>query len=98
LYALRCGNNPEENMQCKGIVQGNVVILEEGIYLPDGARVTVTVEQEEQPEPAEVTHEELARRRALGERMKAFGQRLVGKRMNLGDLVIEGREEAEDCA
>jgi len=85
-------------MQCKSIVKGNVVILEEGIYLPDGARVTVTVEQEEEPEPAEVTREELARRRALGERMKTFGQRLVGKRVNLGDLVIEGREELEDRA
>jgi hypothetical protein len=85
-------------MQCKGIVQGNVVILEEGIYLPDGARVMVTLEQEEQQKPAEVTHEELAQRRALGERMKAFGQRLAGRRVNLGDLVIEGREELEDRA
>lgn len=83
-------------MQCKGIVQGNVVILEEGIYLPDGIRVTVTVEQEEQQEPAEVTDEELAQRRALGARMKAFGQRLAGRHVNLGDLVIEGREELED--
>jgi hypothetical protein len=47
-------------MQCKGIVQGNVVVLEEGIYLPDGVRVTVTVAQEEGQEPAEVTDEELA--------------------------------------
>jgi hypothetical protein len=85
-------------MQCKGIVQRNVVILEEGIYIPDGVRVTVTVEQEEQQEPAEVTHEELAQRRALGERMKAFGQRFVRRRVNLGVLVIEGREELEDHA
>ena len=85
-------------MQGKGIVQGNVVILEEGIYLPDGVRVTVTVEQEKQQEPAEVTPEELAQRRALGERMKAFGQRLAGRQVNLGDLVIEGREELEDRA
>ena len=83
-------------MRCKGIVQGNVIILEEGVHLPDGARVTVTVEQEKQIEKAEVTREELAQRRALGERMKAFGQRLAGRRVNLGDLVIEGREELED--
>jgi hypothetical protein len=50
-----------------------VVILEEDIYLHDGIRVTVTVEQEEQQEPAEMTDEESARRCALGERMKAFG-------------------------
>jgi len=86
------------HMQCKGIVQGNVVILEEGIYLPDGARVTVTVEQEKQQESAQVTHEELAQRRVLGERMRAFSQRLAGRHVNLGDLVIEGREELEDRA
>ena len=83
-------------MQCKGIVQGNVVILEEGAHLPDGVSVTVIVEPEEQLEEAEVTPEELAQRRDLGERMKAFGQRLAGRRVNLGDLVIEGREELED--
>jgi hypothetical protein len=59
-------------MQCKGIVQGNVVILEEGIYLPDDMRVTVTVEQEEQQEPAEATDEELAQRRALGKPMPSL--------------------------
>jgi hypothetical protein len=85
-------------MQCKGIVQGNVVILEEGIYLPDGARVTVTVEQEKQQESAQVPHEDLAQRRVLGERMRAFSQRLAGRHVNLGDLVIEGREEFEDRA
>ena len=85
-------------MQCKGIVKGNVVILEKGIYLPDGVHATVTVEQEEQPEPREVTDEELVQRRALGERMKAFGQRLAGRYVNLGDRVIEGREELEALA
>jgi hypothetical protein len=85
-------------MQCKGIVQGNVVILEEGIYLPDGVQVIVTVAQEEQPEPGEITDTELAQRRALGQRMQAFGQRLAGRHVHLGDLVIEGREELEDRA
>ena len=47
-------------MQYKGIVQGNVVILEAGIHLPEGVRITVTVEQEEEREPAEMTHTELA--------------------------------------
>jgi hypothetical protein len=31
----------EQVKTCKGIVKGNVVILEEGIYLPDGAEVEV---------------------------------------------------------
>jgi hypothetical protein len=85
-------------MQCKGIVQGNVVILEEGVYLPDGVHVTVTVAQEEQAEPTKVTEAALAQRRALGERMQAFGQRLAGRHVHLGDLVIEGREELEGRA
>src|SRR5207244_802673 len=55
----KCESQRGSAMQCKGIVQGNVVILEEGIYLPDSLRVTVTVEQEGQQEPAEVTDEEL---------------------------------------
>jgi hypothetical protein len=60
--------------------------------------VTVTVAQEEQPEPVEVTDVALAQRRVLGERMQAFGQRLAERRVHLGDLVIEGREELEDRA
>lgn len=63
------------------------------MHLPDGVRVMMTVEQEEQQEPAGVTDEELAQRRALGERMKAFSQRLVGRRVHLGNLVIKGHEE-----
>jgi hypothetical protein len=85
-------------MQCKGIVQGNVVILEEGIYLPDGVHVTVTVEQAAPQEPAEVTDEELVQRRALGAWMKVFGQHLAERRVSLGDVVIEGREELEALA
>jgi hypothetical protein len=85
-------------MRCKGIVQGNVVILEEGVHLPDGMRVTVTAEQEEQVDEAEVTPAELAQRRALVAQMKAFGQRLAGRHVNLGELVLEGRQELEDRA
>jgi hypothetical protein len=85
-------------VRCKGIVKGNVVILEEGINLPDGVHVTVTVEQEEQRELTEITDAELAQRRALGKRLPAFGQRLTGRHVNLGDLVIERRKELEDRA
>jgi hypothetical protein len=35
-----------------------MVILEEGVALPDGTRVTVTVEPEEQVGEAEITREE----------------------------------------
>ena len=85
-----------KRMQCQGTVQGNVVILEEGISLPDGLRVTVTVEQEAQPEPADIPQEAIAQRYALGKQMQAFGQRLAGRRLHFGDLIIEGREEFED--
>ena len=57
-------------MQCHGTVQGNVVILEEGVSLPDGLRVTVTVEQEAQPAPADIPQEALAQRHALENRCR----------------------------
>lgn len=84
-------------MRCKGIVKGNVILLEEGVHLPDGAQVTVTVEQQDQVEE-EVTPEELEQRRDLVTRMKAFGERLKDRDMNLGDLIVEGREELEERA
>ena len=85
-------------MRCKGRVQGNVVILEEGVHLPDGTSVTVMVEQGEMAEQEEITQAELAQRRALVAQMKAFGKRLVGRHVPLGDLILEGREELEDRA
>jgi len=85
-------------MQCKGIIQGNVVILEEGVHLPDGARVTVTVEREGQVEEEDVSREELEQRRTLIAQMKAFGERLAGRHVNLGALILEAREEIEDRA
>jgi hypothetical protein len=85
-------------VQCKGRVQGNIVILEEGVHLPDGTPVTVMVDQEEAAEEGEITQEELAQRHALVAQMKAFGQRFVGRHVPLGDLILEGREELEDHA
>jgi hypothetical protein len=64
-------------------VQGNIVILEEGVHLPDGTLVTVMVEQGEMAEQEEITQEELAQRRALVAQMKAFEQRLVGRHVSL---------------
>ena len=82
-------------MTCKGVVKNNVVILEEGAHLPDGATVVVTVQQAIQEE---VFPEEIAQRQALVVRMKEFGQRLAGRNLNLGDLILEGREELENRA
>jgi hypothetical protein len=82
----------------KGIVKGNLVLLEEGVHLPDGARVTVTVERGERQVEEKATPGEMAERRALVARMKEFGQRLAGRRIDLGGLVLEGREELADRA
>jgi hypothetical protein len=84
-------------VRCKGVVKGNVVLLEEGVHLPDGIRVTVTAEPEKQVEE-DVTPEELEQCRALIGRMKAFGKRLQDRRINFGDLILEGREELEERA
>ncbi len=84
-------------MRCKGVVKGNVVLLEEGVHLPDGIQVMVTVAQEGQMDDA-VTPEELGQRRELVTRMKAFGERIKDRRINLGDLIVEGREELEERA
>ena len=74
------------------------MVLEEGVHLPDGTPVTVMVEQRDMAEQEEITQEELAQRRALVGRMKAFGQRLVGRHVTLSDLILAGREELEDRA
>jgi hypothetical protein len=85
-------------MTYKGVVKNNVVILEEGSHLPDGTRVTVMAEELVQEEEREETPEEREERRALVARMKEFGQRLAERRINLGNLILEEREELEDRA
>jgi hypothetical protein len=83
-------------MMYKGVVKDNVVIVEEGVYLPNGASVVVIVDQVEGEK--NVTSKEVTERQALVARMKAFGQRLEGRDISLGDLILEGRKELEDCA
>lgn len=67
-----------------------MVLLEEGIHLPDGLPVTITVEEVQMEE--KISPEEVEQRRNLVAQMKAFGKRLEGRHIDLGDLVIEGRE------
>lgn len=73
-------------MTYKGMVKDNVIILEAGAQLPNGARVVVIVDQTEQTEMEEVSPEEKEEREALVARMKEFGQRLAGRQINFGDL------------
>ncbi|MGH7965855.1 MAG: hypothetical protein ACRERD_29230 [Candidatus Binatia bacterium] len=77
----------------KVLLKGNVVILEEGAHLPNGAKVAVTVEGMPQTDVEELTSEEREEHRALVARMKEFGQRLAGRQVNLGDLILEEKEE-----
>lgn len=82
-------------MWCKGKVQGNVVVLEAGVSLPDGTDVMVMAEYAAATEGGEITPDELAQRQALVAQMHAFGQRLEGRHICLSDALLEGREELE---
>lgn len=41
-------------MTCKGLVKNGVVVLDEGVSLPEGTRVEVKLAEEEQPTLAEI--------------------------------------------
>ena len=85
-------------MTYKGVVKGNTVILEEGAHLPNGATVVVTLAPAKQEEEAVVAPEKIDERQALVARMKEFGQKLAGRNVNLGDLILEAKEELENRA
>jgi hypothetical protein len=85
-------------MQWKGVVHGNIVVLDKGEQLPEGVRVTVTIDQTDVMGTEDLTPNDLEQRRAWASQMRALGQQLTGRQMNLGDLVLEGREELEERA
>jgi hypothetical protein len=85
-------------MTYKGVVKENMVILQEGALLPNGTVVEVIVapttsEAENGPSP-----EELNKRRALVAQMRAFGEKLIGRNVNLGELILEAKDELEGRA
>ena len=82
-------------MKGQGVIHGNVVILDEDVHFPEGVRVTVTVEPVS-PAADVLAPKDLAQRRTLIAQMRAFGQRLAGRNVCLGDRILEGREELED--
>ncbi|MDP3013967.1 MAG: hypothetical protein Q8M92_06985 [Candidatus Subteraquimicrobiales bacterium] len=43
----------------------------------------------------DVTPEDIKERQVLVAQMKEFGQRLVGRQINLGDLILKSREDLE---
>lgn len=83
-------------MQCKGVVQGNIVLLEEGGTFPDGTHVVVIVEPRDTQKEEMPSEKALEERRKLMTRMRTFGQKLANRDIALGDLVLEGREELND--
>jgi hypothetical protein len=85
-------------MQWTGVVQGNAVILDEGIRLPEGLRVTVEVEQRDEMPTEPVVPDAAQQRHDWMVRMQAFGEQLSSHQVNLGNLVLEGREELETRA
>ena len=85
-------------MTYKGIVKGNTVILEEGTHLPNGAPVWITLAQAQPEQEEAVTEEELRERQTVVARIEEFSQKLVGRNVNLGDLLLEEREELRNRA
>ena len=74
-------------MTCRGIVKGNIVVLEDAAILPEGSEVEVRLLG---------SKPDLARRRAAGVKLRALGEKLKGRNINLSKYVIEAREELEE--
>ena len=85
-------------MQWKGVVHGNVVVLDEGAQLPEGSRVTVAIEPTDQTRTDPIEPEDCERRQVWIAQVKAFGEQLKGRQIHLGNLVLESREELEERA
>ena len=85
-------------MTYKGVVKENTVILPEDAHLPNGTVVEVTVVPATLETEGEASMEELNERRALVARMNSFGEKLRGRNVNLGNLILEAKDELEDRA
>jgi hypothetical protein len=85
-------------MTYKGVVKENTVILPEDAHLPNGTVVEVTVAPTPVATEREVSPEELAERQALVARMKIFGEKLRERKVNLGALILEAKDELVDRA
>ncbi|ETX02636.1 MAG: hypothetical protein ETSY1_02880 [Candidatus Entotheonella factor] len=82
-------------MQWKGIVHGNVVVLDEGSQLPEGCRVTVEAASNDEVKAERIAPDNRQQRLAWLTQIQTFGEQLANHQVNLGDLVLEGREELE---
>jgi len=85
-------------MTYKGVVKENTIILPEDAHLTNGTVVEVTVASTPVATENGVSTEELTERQALVARMKIFGEKLRGRNVNLGALILEAKDELEDRA
>lgn len=74
-------------MTAKGTVKGNIVVLDEGEKLPDGARVEVRVIE------ATLSAEELRRRQEVFQRIIANAIHLIAK---MDEILRESRQDLEE--
>jgi hypothetical protein len=85
-------------MQWKGVVQGNIVVLDEGALIPEGSRVTIAIEPIDRARSHPAVPDDVEQRQAWAAHLTTFGERLRGRQMSLGNLVLESREELEERA
>lgn len=78
---------------CAKVLDSTHLELSQPIPARTGELIQIAIPDEE-----EVTPKEIEVRRAVIAQMKEFGQRLVGRKVDLGDLILEGREELENRA
>ena len=83
-------------MTYRGMVKDNMVILPEDAHLPDGTVVEVTIATTPETVESRASAEEIIERQTLVARMKAFGEQLRGRDINLGALILEAKDELED--
>jgi len=74
-------------MRAKGTVKGNIVVLDEGEKLPDGARVEVRVIEET------LSAEELERRNDVFNRILAH---LIHRPVGMDEILREAKQELEE--
>ncbi|MBM4044433.1 MAG: hypothetical protein FJ279_04905 [Planctomycetes bacterium] len=73
-------------MSYRGVVKGGTVQLDADVGLPEGTEVEVVVRR-----ASFVAADERAYRQRLGARMRAFSDRISDRKVNLAELVLEGR-------
>ena len=80
----------------KGIVRGNVVVLEDDTTLPEGTQVTVVPQLTERGPLRSLSEEELRRRKEVCERIEVLANRIAKTAkptLNLNEDIIEARNE-----